>query len=83
MADADTMELLADIRHEPRETNIRLDRLTERLDLVDITLLDLAVDYGFLLRHQRAIDERDARLEARVRALEDRVDRLETAQRAE
>ncbi len=79
MAGSDiTLEILTDIRAEMRGTNARLDSLMERLDLVDITLLDLAVEQGLLVRHQRAIDQRDARLESRIRALEDRLEKLES-----
>lgn len=56
----------------------RLDDLTERLGLVETTLLDLAGQHRVLMRYTRAIAERESRLEPRVSALESRVDKLES-----
>ena len=59
-------------------TNERLDTNNQRLDLVESTLLDLAEQQRFVVRYTKAISERDAHLEPRVSALEDRVDKLES-----
>ncbi len=73
-----TLEILTDLRAEMRGTNARLDGLMRRLDLVDVTLLDLAVEQALTGRQRRAVEERDAPLESRVSALEDRVAELES-----
>jgi hypothetical protein len=78
-----TVEILKDIRDEIRElrvdSNGRLDTVTQRLDTVGTTLLDLAEQQRFVvLRYTRAISERDNKLEPRVSALEIRVEKLES-----
>jgi hypothetical protein len=84
-----TVEILKDIRDAVRGTNTRiesmehslsqrLDGVTQRLDLVETTLLDLAEQHRFLVRYTRATAERESRLEPRVSALESRVDKLES-----
>lgn len=84
-----TVEILKDIREAVRGTNTRienmehslsqrLDGVTQRLDLVETTLLDLAEQHRFLVRYTRATAERESRLEPRVNALESRVDKLES-----
>ncbi|HVV49571.1 MAG TPA: hypothetical protein VHO06_07925 [Polyangia bacterium] len=90
MAGSDiTVEILKDIREAVRGTNVRLDSMeqslsqrldgvTQRLDLVETTLLDLAEQHRFLVRYTRATSERESRLEPRVNALESRVDKLES-----
>jgi hypothetical protein len=85
MASDVTVEILKDIRDEIRgvrgeqvQTNQRLGLMTERLDVVETTLLDLAEQQRFVVRYTRAISERDARLEPRVTGLEARVDKLES-----
>jgi chromosome segregation ATPase len=63
-------------------TNSRLDTLehalSHRLEAVETTLLDLAEQQRFVVRYTKAISERDARIEPRLSALENRVDRLES-----
>jgi hypothetical protein len=84
-----TVEILKDIRDATRSTNTRLDSLetaltqrldgvTQRLDLVETTLLDLAEQHRFVVRYTKAIAERETQLEPRVSALESRVDKLES-----
>ena len=84
-----TVEILKDIREGVRGTNTRiesmehslsqrLDGVTQRLDLVETTLLDLAEQHRFLVRYTRATAERESLLEPRVNALESRVDKLES-----
>jgi hypothetical protein len=84
-----TIEILKDIRDEIRGvrtelgarldvTNERLDVNNQRLDMVESTLLDLAEQQRFVVRYTKAISERDAHLEPRVRALEARVGNLES-----
>jgi hypothetical protein len=51
---------------------------TQRLDLVETTLLDLAEQHRFVARYTRATAERESPLEPRVSALESRVDELES-----
>ena len=94
MAESDmTIELLKDIRDEIRgvrgefrdeirglreDTNKRLEANTQRLDLVETTLLDLAEQQRFVVRYAKAISERGTSLEPRVSALETRVEKLES-----
>jgi BMFP domain-containing protein YqiC len=84
-----TVEILKDIREAVRGTNTRLDGMeralshrldgvTQRLDLVETTLLDLAEQHRFVARYTRATAERESPLEPRVSALESRVDELES-----
>jgi small-conductance mechanosensitive channel len=80
-----TIEILKDIRDAARDTNKRLDGMsqhlggvTDRLDMVETTLLDMAEQNRFMVRHLRTISEREIRLEPRVSALESRVDKLES-----
>jgi len=60
----------------------RLDGVAERLELVETTLLDVAeqnqLHNQLLARYTRAVSDRDLDLEPRVRALESRVDKLES-----
>jgi chromosome segregation ATPase len=56
----------------------RLDDVAERLELVETTLLDAAEQNQLILRHTRSLSERQLDLESRVRALETRVDKLES-----
>jgi hypothetical protein len=55
-----------------------VDGVTQRLDLVETTLLDLAEQNRFIVRYTKALAERHADVEPRVSALEDRVDKLES-----
>ncbi len=88
-----TVELLKDIRDESRgvrgefraeirglrdDTNQRLEANTQRLDLVETTLRDLAEQQRFVVRDTKAISERGTSLEPRVSALETRVEKLES-----
>lgn len=84
-----TIEILKDIREGVRGTNTRLDGMeralsqrldgvTQRLDLVETTLLDLAEQHRFVVRYTRATAERETHLEPRVSALESRVEKLES-----
>jgi hypothetical protein len=88
-----TVEFLKDIRDEIRgvrgefrveirglreDTNQRLEANTQRLDLVETTLLDLAEQQRFVVRYTKAISERGTSLEPRVSALETRVEKLES-----
>ena len=94
-----TIEILKDIRDATRDTNRRLDGVTERLDgvtgrldgvtgrldgvterldLVETTLLDLAQQNRFIVRHLKTISDREFQLEPRVAALEGRVGKLES-----
>ena len=85
MASDITVEILKDIRDEIRgvrgeqvQTNQRLGLMTQRIDMVEKTLLDLAQQQRFVVRYTKAISERDAQLEPRVTSLEARVDKLES-----
>ena len=90
MAGSDiTVEILKDIRDAVRATNDRLDTVEATLErrfdgvdrrfaVVESTLVDLAEQHRFLVRYTKAMAERDARLEPRVSALENRVDKLES-----
>jgi hypothetical protein len=83
MADSEiTIEILKDIRDATRGTNVRLDSmeaaLTQRLDLVETAILDLAEQNRFIVRYTKALSERHSDVEPRVSALEDRVDKLES-----
>ena len=85
MASDMTVEILKDIRDEIRgvrgeqiQTNQRLELMTQRIDLVETTLLDLAEQQRFVVRYTKAISERDTHLETRVISLESRVGKLES-----
>ncbi len=56
----------------------RVDVATQRLDMVETTLLDLAQQNRFVVRYLRAMSERHDDVEPRVSALESRVDKLES-----
>ena len=70
--------LRAEIRGLREDTNQRLEANTQRLDLVETTLLDLAEQNRFIVRYTRALAERHADVEPRVSALENRVEKLES-----
>lgn len=59
------------------QTNERLDQTNERLSAVADTLLELAGQQRFVVRHLSALTERDRRLEADVDELRTRVDAIE------
>ena len=63
-------ELRDEIRGLREDTNQRLEANTQRLDLVETTLLDLAEQQRFVVRYTKAISERGTSLEPRVSALE-------------
>ena len=71
-------ELRDEIRGLRDDTNQRLEANTQRLDLVETTLLDLAEQNRFIVRYTRALAERHADVEPRVSALESRVEKLES-----
>ncbi len=56
----------------------RLDRVAQRLELVESTLLDVAEQNQVIVRFTRSLCESDFGLGPRVRALEARVDKLES-----
>ncbi|HVT05907.1 MAG TPA: hypothetical protein VHO67_00535 [Polyangia bacterium] len=56
----------------------RLDRVAERIELVETTLLDVGEQNQLIARYTRMLSEREVGLEPRVRALENRVDKLES-----
>ncbi len=49
----------------------------ERFGMMEMAVLDLVEHQSFVVRYTRAMAERDAQLEPRLSALEDRVGRLE------
>lgn len=55
----------------------RLDITNQRLGVIKSTVLGMAEQQRFLVRHTRELSERDSRLETRVGSLETRVQRLE------
>jgi hypothetical protein len=56
----------------------RLDRVAERLELVETTLLDVGEQNQLIVRYTRTMAEREVGIDPRVRALETRVDKLES-----
>jgi len=75
----DTTIKRLDATVERLDTTIeRLDVNVARLDTIELTLLDLAEQQRFVVRHTKALAERDSRLELRVGDLEHRVEKLET-----
>ena len=83
-----TVKILEEIRDEIRGTNQRVDALSERVDsgftnldlrMSNITeaVLDLASQQRFMVRHFRAVAERDRRIEADFTDLRTRVEVLE------
>jgi hypothetical protein len=88
-----TVEILKEIRDEIRvlrvDTNVQFEGLrggiqqlradtNERFGVVESSLFDLTEQRQFLLRYARLRSERDAGIEARMSALESRVDKLES-----
>ena len=84
-----TIEILKDIRDEIRgvrgevrelraDTNQRLEANNQRLDFVATTILDLAGQNRLVVRYTKALAERPDDLEARLSALESRVEKLES-----
>ncbi len=59
------------------QANERLDQTNERLSAVEGTLLDLAEQQRFVVRHLSTLSDRDRRLEADVDELRARVDAIE------
>lgn len=55
----------------------RLDQTNARLHTVETTLLDLAQQQRFVVRHLKGLAERDHRLEHELHELRSRVDRIE------
>ena len=83
-----TLEVLRQIRDELittrtdlggrlDQTNPRLDQSNARLSAVETTLLDLAGQQRFVVRHLSTLTQRDQRLEMDVEELRARVERLE------
>ncbi len=59
------------------ETNSRLDETNSRLTAVEGTLLDLAQQQRFVVRHLSTLTQRDRRFEAELDDLRSRVELLE------
>lgn len=76
-----TVAILREIRDEIRSTNSRLDQTNERLGHVEETLLDLAEQPRFLVRHAKTSMERDRKLADEVDDLRERVEALEARDR--
>ncbi len=83
-----TLEILRQIRDEIRatredlggridQTNLRLDQTNSRLDHVETTLLDLAEQQRFLVRHAVAGRDRDERVDRELEGLKSRVEAVE------
>lgn len=76
-----TIEILKQIRDELVTTRTtlgeRIDRTNDRLSAVEVTLLDLAEQQRFMVRHLATLATRDRHLEADVDALRARVDKIE------
>lgn len=87
-----TVEILMEIRDEIRvlraDTNVQFDGVrggiqqlradtNERFGVVESSLLDLTEQRHSFVRYARATSQRDGGIEARVSALESRVDKLE------
>ena len=75
MAGSDiTGEILKEIRDDVRGLRGGLDEfrgeVAQRFGTVEATLLDLAQQQRFIVRHTKALVERDSHLEARVAKLE-------------
>jgi hypothetical protein len=63
--DPEAVQLLREIRDEARQTNARLDRTNAcldqtnaRLEVVETTVLELAQQQRFMVRHLRTLDPR-------------------------
>lgn len=83
-----TVEILKQIRDEIRttrtdlagridQTNARLDQTNARLDKVEETLLELATQQRFMVKHLRENRDRELRIEAEVDSLRKRVEDIE------
>lgn len=66
----ESKEGLADLRSEVRVTN-------ERVERVEHTLLDLAEQQRFVVRHLKTLTERDRRLEDEVTEIRGRLEVVE------
>lgn len=75
--ESEAVQILREIRDEVRQTNARLDQTNARLGVVETTVLDLAEQRRFVVRHLRTLAERDHRLDENVLDLQRRVERLE------
>jgi chromosome segregation ATPase len=84
-----TIEILKQIRDEIRstredlggridQTNSRLDQTNSRLDKVEGTLLDLAEQQRFLVRHAKRSSAHEAAYGREIDELKRRVDDIET-----
>lgn len=60
------------------QTNSRLDQTNSRLDRVEETLLELAQQQRFVVKHLRASRKRELRIEADVIELRKRVEAIES-----
>jgi chromosome segregation ATPase len=60
-----------------QQTNAELQQANARLGAVETTLLDLAQQQRFVVRHLKGLAERDHRFERELDDLRARVDRIE------
>lgn len=60
------------------QTNSRLDQTNSRLDRVEETLLELAQQQRFVVKHLRASRKRELRIEADIIELRKRVEAIES-----
>jgi chromosome segregation ATPase len=76
-----TIEVLKQIRDELVQTRTelgaRIDQTNTRLSAVETTLLDLAEQQRFVVRHLSTLSSRDRRIEDDVDELRGRVEALE------
>ena len=70
-------ESIAQTNERLDQTNERLDQSNHRLSAVEVTLLDLAEQQRFMVRHFAVLTTRDRHLEADVDALRARVEKIE------
>ncbi len=59
------------------ELGARIDETNERVERVEHTLLDLAEQQRFVVRHLRALSERDRRIEDDITEIRGRLERVE------
>jgi chromosome segregation ATPase len=59
------------------QTNQRLDQTNQRLDHVEGTLVELATQNAFLVRHAKRVSARDKRFQGELDELRKRVDDIE------
>jgi len=57
--ESEAVQILREIRDEVRQTNARLDQTNARLGVIETTVLELAEQQRFVVRHLKSLADRD------------------------